>query len=170
MNNKNRGLQGFLSIILSLSLLTVTVFFSGDLVNFITDFTLGAFTVMSGVNEFKRENSQNSSQAENEISGFGNSFVVDSDSADTKTPEDIEKLMNWDTKQVLTSGMMYDLFPTLSEEQQKVLDYLREKGKSQINIMTRELNFSYSTLSSLLFEMEMQDWVLSYPGGIYDLR
>jgi DNA processing protein len=78
--------------------------------------------------------------------------------------------MNWDTKQVLTSGMMYDLFPTLSEEQQKVVDYLREKGKSQINIMTRELNFSYSTLSSLLFEMEMQDWVLSYPGGIYDLR
>lgn len=94
MNNKNRGLQGFLSIILSLSFLTVTVFFSGDLVNFITDFTLGAFTVMSGVNEFKRENSKNSSQTENEILGFGNSFVVDSDSADTKTPEDIEKLMN----------------------------------------------------------------------------
>lgn len=99
-----------------------------------------------------------------------NNLIKRNEAAMIENAEDIEKLMNWDTKQVLTSGMMYDLFPTLSEEQQKVVDYLREKGKSQINIMTRELNFSYSTLSSLLFEMEMQDWVLSYPGGIYDLR
>ena len=34
-----------------------------------------------------------SSQSKNEFIGFGNSFVADIDSADTKTPEDIEKLM-----------------------------------------------------------------------------
>lgn len=93
MNNKNRGLQGFFSVILSVSLLMTTFFFSGDLVSFFSNFTLGFFAVMSGVDELKKDNMKMSSQSENEFIGFGNSFVADIDSADTKTPEDIEKLM-----------------------------------------------------------------------------
>lgn len=91
MNKKRTGLECILSVILSLSVLSATIFFSGELVSFISNFTSGAVAVFSGVENFKKENSKSSS--ENNITGFGNSFVVDTDSVDTKTPEDIEKLM-----------------------------------------------------------------------------
>ncbi len=91
MNKKKTGLECILSVILSLSVLSATIFFSGDLVGFISNFTLGAVAVFSGVENFKKENSKITSQSN--ITGFGNSFVVNTDSADTKTPEDIEKLM-----------------------------------------------------------------------------
>ncbi len=95
MNIKNRGLQGFLSILISLSLLTATLAFSSDLVNALSDFTLSTFGVISGVAEYKKENTQVDLKTndENNLVGFGNSFVVDSNSSDTKTPADIEKLM-----------------------------------------------------------------------------
>ena len=69
--------------------------FSSDLVNSMSSFVLGAFGIMSGVATFKNENLIVNSQSENEnnVVGFGNSFVADSNSSDTKTPEDIEKLM-----------------------------------------------------------------------------
>ena len=92
MNDKNRGLQGFLSIILSFSLLTVTLFFSGELVKFTTNFTLGVFALSYRADELKKENFKKNNQSENVITGFG-SYIEENNSVDTKTPEDIEKLM-----------------------------------------------------------------------------
>ena len=91
MNDKKTGLEVFLSVILSISVLCGTIFFSDELVGVISNFTLGAVTVFSGVDNLKKDNSKKISQ--NNITGFGNSFVADVDAVDTKTPEDIENLM-----------------------------------------------------------------------------
>lgn len=99
-----------------------------------------------------------------------NNLIKKNVAAMVESAEDIERLMNWDAKSKVSPNFMYELFPNFTQEQQNVVDYLKEHGKSQINEMTRELKFPYSMLSSLLFEMEMQDWVVSFPGGIYALR
>ena len=91
MNNKKTGLECILSVILSLSVLSATIFFSGELVGFISNFTLGAVAVFSGVDNLEKENTKKTSQ--NNIIGFGNSYVEENNAVDTKTPEDIEKLM-----------------------------------------------------------------------------
>lgn len=94
MNIKNKGFQGALSIILSASLLASTLFFSGDLVNLLSDFTLGAFGAFAGMKEFRKVNEDFVTESEAEITGFGNSFTRNEAASDTKTPDDIEKLMN----------------------------------------------------------------------------
>lgn len=99
-----------------------------------------------------------------------NNLIKSNAAVMVESAQDIERLMNWDAKINSSSSMMYELFPDFTPDQQRVVDYLKEHGKSQINAMTRELDFPYSALSSLLFEMEMQDWVVSFPGGIYELR
>ncbi len=95
MNYKNKGLQVFFSVLISASLLTATFLFSSDLVNVLSSFTVGTISVMSGVAGVKSENIKVNLETENadDFVGFGNSFVVNSDSVDTKTPEDIEKIM-----------------------------------------------------------------------------
>lgn len=99
-----------------------------------------------------------------------NNLVKKNAAAMVESALDIECLMNWDTHENRSQHLMYELFPEFTPEQQVVIDYLKRNGKSQINQMTRELKFPYSKLSSMLFEMEMQDWVISFPGGVYDLR
>ncbi|MBR3788879.1 MAG: hypothetical protein IKJ86_02695 [Clostridia bacterium] len=74
MNNKKTGLEGFLSVLVSVSLVVVTLVFSGELVTALSSFTLGSFSVMSGVAEFKAENEKfNLSKGDNyNVIGFGN--------------------------------------------------------------------------------------------------
>ena len=96
MNNKKTGLTGFLSVLVSFSLVVVTLVFSGDMVTSLSAFTLGAFSVMTSVAEFKSENEKlNLSKGDNyNVIGFGNGLETNINGTDTRTPEDIEKIMD----------------------------------------------------------------------------
>ncbi len=97
MSRKNSGIQGFLSILLSISLLTLTLVFSGDLVNDVSNFTVSFFKIKNTAEELKVATTNNSSTAKTEvyksILGFGSGAKDETETADTATPEDIEKLM-----------------------------------------------------------------------------
>lgn len=96
MNSKKTGLEGFLSVFVSISLVAVTLVFSGDLVTALNGITLGAFSVMASVSELKTENEKNnlSNGDSYGIVGFGNGIATEMNGIDTETPEDIEKIMN----------------------------------------------------------------------------
>ncbi len=96
MNNKKTGLEVFLSVVVSIALLIGTLVFSNDLVTFLSSFALGSFSVMTSVSEFKTENEKyNLSESDDyNVSGFGNGLETKTNVADTRTPEDIEKIMN----------------------------------------------------------------------------
>lgn len=96
MNNKNRGLQGFLSILISVSLLLSTIMFSGDLVNNVSSIALRVFNLKSQDEIFKttlNTRETKSKETYKNIQGFGNGGVSESETADTSTPTDIEKIM-----------------------------------------------------------------------------
>ncbi len=96
MNNKKTGLEGFLSVLVSVSLVVVTLVFSGELVTALSSFTLGSFSVMASVSEFKLENEKHNFGENDDynVIGFGNGLETITNGTDTKTPEDIEKIMN----------------------------------------------------------------------------
>ncbi len=62
------------------------------------------------------------------------------------------------------------LFPELSSEEQRIVDYLSRQGEGQINRMTVDLNQPLSQLLSLLVELEFKGTVKTLPGGIYKLN
>ncbi len=96
MNNKKTGLESFLSVLVSISLVVVTLVFSGDLVKVLSGITLGTFSVITSVKAFKAENEKyNLSKSDNyNLTGFGNGLETKINATDTETPEDIEKIMN----------------------------------------------------------------------------
>ncbi|MBO7179835.1 MAG: stage II sporulation protein P [Clostridia bacterium] len=98
MGRKNSGSEVFFSILVSISLLSATLVFSEDLVNSLSNFTLSFFNLAVSAEEFKVETLKNASSAKtdvyNEVIGYGNGFEAQTETADTETPEDIERIMN----------------------------------------------------------------------------
>lgn len=90
MRNKNSGLQGFLSVVLSVVILSTTFLFSDTLTVCVNNFTFLALSLNNETKKLKEDN-RILSKEENNILGFGNS--VSNLTSDTKTPEDIENIM-----------------------------------------------------------------------------
>lgn len=79
--------------------------------------------------------------------------------------DDLITAMNWSARPA--EGAQRDLFPELSPEQQKILDYLRHNGEAQINSLTVALGIPVGQLMALLTEMEFDGLLLSLPGARY---
>ncbi len=63
-----------------------------------------------------------------------------------------------------------ELFPQLSNEEQKIVDALEGSDGKQINLITVETNIPMARLMSVLFEMEMRGIVKSLNGARYKLN
>ena len=79
---------------------------------------------------------------------------------------DLVEAMGWQTER--PKPQQIELFIELTAEQQALLDLLRqqEDGIHQ-NTLLLEMKMSFSSLMSLLFDMEMQGLVKALPGGFY---
>lgn len=63
-----------------------------------------------------------------------------------------------------------ELFPDLSEEEEKVVDLLRKRPDGlQINTLVVNTNIPVNRMSGLLFELEMKGVLRALAGGIYRL-
>ncbi|HIX27751.1 MAG TPA: DNA-processing protein DprA [Candidatus Barnesiella excrementigallinarum] len=81
--------------------------------------------------------------------------------------DDLVEAMCWKTPPRET--VQRSLFPDLTDEEQVLVDYLKEHDEAQINRMTVELNQPLSQLLSILVELEFKGVVKALPGGIYKL-
>lgn len=79
--------------------------------------------------------------------------------------DDLIAAMGWPVKDDESSQP--SLFPTLSPEQQAVVDYLSTAGEAVINRMSVDLNIPIGRLTALLIDMEFRHLVLKFPGGKY---
>ena len=66
-------------------------------------------------------------------------------------------------------GIERQLFPDLTEEEQKIVDTLQKHNDLQINMLTVQSGIAIARLTALLFSMEMKGIVKPLPGGIYHL-
>lgn len=80
--------------------------------------------------------------------------------------EDLLQLMNWqgnEEKKVIQKQM----FVTLSEEQQKLMNLLHEKDNVHADVLLMQSGFTYPQLASELLQLEMLGMVKSLPGKMY---
>ena len=89
-----------------------------------------------------------------------------------QSAEDFVNAMGWNIveKNNSKSSVQRELFPELSEEEEKIVQILQKYPDGiQINALVVEANVPINRMSSLLFEMEMKGLVRALAGGIYRL-
>lgn len=86
---------------------------------------------------------------------------------------DFVKAMGWDAdallRQAASDGIERQLFPQLSDDEQRVVNLLSKTNDLQLNVISVRSGISIGMLSSVLFQLEMKGMVKPYAGGVYHL-
>jgi len=81
---------------------------------------------------------------------------------------DLVYILNWELENKKTKTIQKQLFVSLENEEQKVYDYLVQKGKKLMDIIALECEFPIYQLSSILLNMELKGVVRPLPGKLFE--
>lgn len=81
---------------------------------------------------------------------------------------DLVYILNWELENKNTKTIQKQLFVSLENEEQKVYDYLVQKGKELMDIIALECEFPIYQLSSILLNMELKGVVRPLPGKLFE--
>ena len=102
-----------------------------------------------------------------------NNLIRDNIAALISAADDFVRAMGWqdDTlrKQAMASGIERNLFPDLSEEEQKIVCLLQQTNDLQLNILSVKSGIPIGHLTALLFQLEMKGVIKTLAGGMYHL-
>lgn len=102
-----------------------------------------------------------------------NMLIKDNHAGLITCAEDFVKAMGWETEaqlhQQLSQGLQQELFPDLTEEEQRIVKALAGTDSKQINILAVDTALPMGRLTSLLFNLEMKGIVRLLSGGCYRL-
>lgn len=102
-----------------------------------------------------------------------NNLIRDNIAALISSADDFVRAMGWqdDTlrKQAMASGIERNLFPDLSEEEQKIVCLLQQTNDLQLNILSVKSGIPIGHLTALLFQLEMKGVIKTLAGGMYHL-
>ena len=102
-----------------------------------------------------------------------NNLIRDNGAGLISNAEDFVKAMGWldETRlqQAFADGIERNLFPSLSPEEQTVVNLLQQTNDLQLNIITVKTGIPIGRLTALLFQLEMKGVVKPLAGGIYHL-
>lgn len=87
-----------------------------------------------------------------------------------ESADDILELMNWNENVVFKQSVQLSAYMNLTEKERLIISALELEGKMQLNVLARKLQMPMADLSAMLFELEMEDFVVSSPGGVYGLK
>lgn len=81
--------------------------------------------------------------------------------------DDLARLMNWEPEQALSGTSQPALFQPLSQTEQKIYDYILEHPDVTENELCIALTLPYAKICSAVFNLEMKDYILKLPGGMF---
>lgn len=83
---------------------------------------------------------------------------------------DIVYILNWELEndKKESKSIQKQLFVSLELEEQKVYDYLLNKGKEQLDIIALECDFPIFRISSILLNMELKGVIRPLPGKLFE--
>lgn len=99
-----------------------------------------------------------------------NELVGKNRAALVTSAQDFIDAMNWTPIRRKNRQAEPELFPQLSDEENKIVEILKNNNDGlQVNQMVIELNIPVNRLMPLLFQLEMKNIVRSVAGGLYRL-
>jgi DNA processing protein len=82
---------------------------------------------------------------------------------------DLVYMLNWDLKAPKQKNIQKQLFVSLTDEQQKIYDYLLQNHKEQLDIIALECNIPIYKTASVLLDMELKGVIRPLPGKQFEL-
>jgi DNA processing protein len=82
--------------------------------------------------------------------------------------EDLLELMNWNAGK--KKPVQKQLFITLSDDEQKVIDTLQQKDNVHADELLHTTGIANSMLASVLLQLEMQGLIKALPGKLYRMN
>lgn len=102
-----------------------------------------------------------------------NNLIRDNEAGLITSAEDFVKAMGWEDEVVLekarNQGIERQLFPDLSEEEQKVVSLLQQTNDLRQDIISVKTGIPIGNVIAILFQLEMKGVVKAYAGGTYHL-
>lgn len=95
-----------------------------------------------------------------------NNLIRDNKAAIITCSDDLVRAMNWDivTKpKPAVQAVLFDFLPA----EQKVVDYLRQKGRVHLDIIKAEAGLTNGELATTLLSLEMAGHIKSLPGNLF---
>jgi len=144
-----------------------------------TDATLVIETSVKGgsvitanlANDYNRDVYALPGRAGDEYSAGCNFLIKSNRAALFESAEDIVKMMGWEKKDEKNKKQVQQkLFMDLDENEKIIVDFLKEKGDSQLDVIAMETESPVSKISSLLLTLEFKGIVRSMPGKKYCLN
>jgi DNA processing protein len=82
---------------------------------------------------------------------------------------DLVYMLNWDIKTKKEKTIQKQLFVSLTDEQQKIYDYLLKNQKEQLDMIARDCNIPIYKAASVLLDMELKGVIRPLPGKQFEL-
>lgn len=102
-----------------------------------------------------------------------NQLIRNNGAALITSAQDLVEAMGWQTDaqrlQAQGEGIERQLFPDLSDDEQRIVSVLDTEGDLQLNLLTVKTNIAIGQLTALLFQLEMKGVVRPLAGGSYHL-
>lgn len=102
-----------------------------------------------------------------------NNLIRDNKAALITSAADLMKSMMWEKEENVENmreqGIERDLFPSLSQQEQTIVEALREHGDSQSNMLATYTGLPISVIVSSLFTLEMKGVIMPLAGNTYHL-
>ncbi len=95
-----------------------------------------------------------------------NALIAGGEAAMIRDASDLIALTGWNVRK--PEGTQKEL-PFITSEQASIVNFLKTNRDATVNDICSALSIPFSRLSSLLFEMEMEEMLSSLPGGRYCL-
>ncbi len=99
-----------------------------------------------------------------------NLLIKQNKAAMIESAEDLLRAMNWD-KNVKSkkSSLQTALFVSLTAEEEQIVNYIKERGNTPIDVISVNCNMPVSLVSAHLLNLEFKGLIKSLPGKIYGL-
>ena len=82
---------------------------------------------------------------------------------------DLVSAMRWETLDSQKGSRQMQIFPDVTPEEQRIIDYLQQNNETHINVLSNALSMPMSQLMSALIELEFKSLIITLPGAKYAL-
>lgn len=98
-----------------------------------------------------------------------NKMIRNNTAALITSAQDFMESVGWPTVQQKPKAISRQLFPELTDEEQRVVSLLQQTNDLQLNLISVKTNIPIGQLTALLFSLEMKGVVKPLAGGTYHL-
>jgi DNA processing protein len=131
----------------------------------------GALITAEIANSYNRDVFAVPGNVNHEYSKGCNAFIRDNKANLIQSVADIEYFLGWDIKKRTTDKkpLQATLFVELNADEQKLVDYLRQNSRSDIDSICMYAGLQIAKIPNLLLTLELKGIIKAFPGKVYDL-